>query len=81
MPRPSPTHARDPVLVAFGRAVRDMRAELDVSQEELADNADVDRSYLSSIERGEQNAGLMSMHRIATALGVPLSELVLNARL
>lgn len=81
MPRPSPSHARDPVLVAFGQAIRDMRAELKVSQEELADNADVDRSYLSSIERGEQNAGLMSLHRLAAALGVSLSELVLNARL
>lgn len=81
MPRASPTHAGDPVLVAFGQAVREMRAERRISQEALADLAKVDRSYMSSIERGEQNVGLMSMHRVANALGVPLSELVLNARL
>lgn len=81
MPRASPSHAGHPVLVAFGRAIRDARGEAGISQEELAHLAGVDRSYMSSIERGEQNVGLMSMHRVATALGVSLSELVLNARL
>jgi transcriptional regulator with XRE-family HTH domain len=81
MPRASPSHAGHPVLVAFGQAIRDARAEAGVSQEELAHLAGIDRSYMSSIERGEQNVGLMSMHRVAEALGVPLAELVLNARL
>lgn len=81
MPRASPSHAGHPVLVAFGQAIRDARAEAGVSQEELAHLAGIDRSYMSSIERGEQNVGLMSMHRVADALGVPLAELVLNARL
>jgi transcriptional regulator with XRE-family HTH domain len=81
MPRASPSHAKDPVLLAFGRAIRQARAEAGVSQEELAHLADIDRSYMSSIERGEQNVGLMSMHRVAQALGLPLSALVLDARL
>jgi transcriptional regulator with XRE-family HTH domain len=81
MPRASPSHAGHPVLVAFGRAVREARAETGVSQEELAHRAGVDRSYMSSIERGEQNVGLMSMHRVASALGITLSELILNAQL
>lgn len=81
MPRASPSHARHPVLVAFGRAIKQARAEAGVSQEELAHLAGIDRSYMSSIERGEQNVGLMSMHRVAKALGQPLSALVLNARL
>ena len=81
MPRASPSHAGHPVLVAFGHSVKAARAERGVSQEELAHLAGVDRSYMSSIERGEQNVGLMSMHRVAAALGVTLSELVLNARL
>jgi transcriptional regulator with XRE-family HTH domain len=58
-----------------------MRSESGMSQEELAHRSGVDRSYMSSIERGEQNVGLMSMHRIAEALGVSLAELVLNAKL
>jgi transcriptional regulator with XRE-family HTH domain len=81
MPRSSPSHAGNPVLVSFGRAVRQARLEQGVSQEELAHRAEVDRSYMSSIERGEQNVGLMSMSRVAVALGVALSELVLNAKL
>lgn len=81
MPRASPSHARHPVLVAFGKAIKEARAEADVSQEELAHLAGVDRSYMSSIERGEQNVGLMSMHRVAEALGLPLSALMLNAQL
>jgi transcriptional regulator with XRE-family HTH domain len=81
MPRASPTHAGHPVLVAFGASVREARKERGISQEELAYRSGVDRSYMSSIERGEQNVGLMSMTRVAAALGVTLSELVLNARL
>lgn len=69
------------MLVAFGQAVREARAQAGVSQEDLAHRAGIDRSYMSSIERGEQNVGLMSMSRVAAALGVTLSELVLNARL
>lgn len=81
MPRASPSHAGHAVLVAFGQAVREVRVQVGVSQEELAHRAGIDRSYMSSIERGEQNVGLMSMSRVAAALGVTLSELVLNARL
>jgi transcriptional regulator with XRE-family HTH domain len=69
------------VLVAFGCAIRQARNEAGVSQEELAHRAGIDRSYMSSIERGEQNPGLMSMHRVAEALGLPLSALMLDARL
>lgn len=67
--------------MAFGRAVREARGEVGMSQEELAHRAGIDRSYMSSIERGEQNIGLMSMHRVAEGLGVTLSDLVLIARL
>lgn len=81
MPRPSPSHARDPALVAFGSAVRAARLVQGVSQEELAHLAGVDRSYMSSIERGGQNLGLVVARRIAQALGIALAELMLNAGL
>ncbi len=81
MPRASPSHAGHPVLVAFGQSVRDARRERGISQEELAHLSGVDRSYMSSIERGEQNVGLMSMSRVAAALGITLSELMLDAKL
>ncbi len=81
MPRASPSHSGHPVLVAFGHFVKQPRADRGISQEELAHLAVIDRSYMSSIERGEQNVGLMAMHRVAAALGISLSELVLNSRL
>jgi transcriptional regulator with XRE-family HTH domain len=81
MPRLSPRHAMDPVLVAFGQAVRQARDKAGLSQEELAHRAGIDRSYMSSIERGGQNVGMISAARIAQTLGMSLAELMLEARL
>jgi transcriptional regulator with XRE-family HTH domain len=81
MPRLSPRHAMDPVLVAFGQAVRQARDKAGLSQEELAHRAGIDRSYMSSIERGGQNVGMISAARIARTLGMSLAELMLEARL
>lgn len=80
MPTTSP-NAKEPVLVAFGEAVRAARASAGISQEELAHRSGIDRSYLGAIERGEQNAGLLHLARIADALGIKLGALVVDARL
>jgi transcriptional regulator with XRE-family HTH domain len=58
-------------LVAFGRVIKEKREALDLTQEELADRAAVDRSYMSSIERGVQN--------VATALGTTLADVFSEA--
>lgn len=55
--------------------VRRIRVALGVSQERLAFDAGVDRSYLGGMERGEANPTVDVLERIATTLGVPLSEL------
>jgi len=81
MPAPSPRYARDPVLTAFGMAVRSARLERGISQEELAHLASIDRSYVSSVERGEQNIAIINISRIASALGIAAAELFLDARL
>lgn len=80
MPITSP-HAKDPVLLAFGEAVRQVRSNKGVSQEELALRSGIDRSYLGAIERGEQNAGLLHLARIADALGVRLAAIIEAAQL
>lgn len=80
MPVTSP-FAKDPALLAFGEAVRKARAEQGVSQEELALRSGIDRSYLGAIERGEQNAGLLHLIRIAAALQIPLAALMQSAQL
>jgi len=76
MPAPSPQHAQDPSLVALGAAIRRARKERGISQEELASRSAVDRSYMSSIERGQQNPGIVSVLRIARAMQMNAAELI-----
>ncbi len=58
----------------LGRRVRSLRQTLGISQEELADRADLHRNYVSSVERGERDVGIVALGRLVTALGVSLSE-------
>lgn len=55
--------------------VRRIRVALGISQERLAFDAGVDRSYLGGMERGEANPTVEILERIAVTLDVPLSEL------
>ena len=70
------TGAEQRVLKAFGRAVRKRREELDLSQEKLAELADLHRTYIADIERGTRNVGLINIMRTAEALGITVSELL-----
>lgn len=53
-----------------GRNVRRIRTGRGVSQEELADELGVHRTYMGGVERGERNLTLRSVERLATGLGV-----------
>ena len=59
MAKRSPIFAGDPALVALGAAIRRARTEVGLSQEALAVEADVDRSYMGGVERGEHNLSIM----------------------
>lgn len=72
---------QDPVLLALGSAIRKMRVARGISQENLALLAEVDRSYVGRVERGDNNIAVLTLHRIATALNVNLSELMLEAKI
>jgi len=74
-------HAKNPHLVALGAAIRAVRTQSGVSQEALALLAEVDRSYLGGIERGEVNLALINIVKIAGGLGVSVAELMLEAKL
>ena len=63
----------------FGVAVRRRRHELELSQEEFAEKADVHRTYVSSIELGKVDIGLSVAKKIADALRVSLSKLLKEA--
>lgn len=59
----------------FGKQVRNLRREHDWSQEDLADNSGVHRTYIGAIERGEQNVSIDNIIKLAKALGVSLEQL------
>ncbi|MDR0274838.1 MAG: helix-turn-helix domain-containing protein [Burkholderiaceae bacterium] len=81
MPTPSPRHANHPDLVALGAAIRRVRLERGLSQEELAYRSEIDRAYMSSIERGQQNPGIASILGVARALELTAAQLMAAARL
>ena len=60
----------------FGERVREFRSRLAISQEELADRARLDRTYVSSVERGRRNVGLENICRLALALEVEPGQLL-----
>ena len=60
----------------FGKNVKERRINLHLSQEKLANLADIDRTYLPEIERGVRNVSLNIAEKIAIALDVELSDLI-----
>lgn len=59
----------------LGLKVRNKREAMNLSQEKLAELAQIHRTYISSIERGQQNISLTILIRLADALDVSLEEL------
>ena len=67
------------IAIAFGKAVKLKRTELDMSQEALADEAGLARSFVSGVERGAASASVASVWKIAQALDCLPSDLWLTA--
>ena len=74
--RPKTSYFRDPPLPVFGARVRTLRLAHGWSQEQLAHGAERHFTYVSSIERGERNATLLTVLRLADALAVHPAVLV-----
>jgi transcriptional regulator with XRE-family HTH domain len=60
----------------FGERLRGIRSGKGISQEALAELAGLHRTYVSSVERGERNVTIVTVERLADALGVPMVELI-----
>lgn len=67
---------KDEILVKFGEHVRQIRKKNKLSQEELAFQANVHRTYIGMIERAEKNITLLNIKKIADALKVPINKLM-----
>jgi len=81
MAKPSPTHSGSKQLIALGKAIRELRLESEFSQEALANEIGIDRSYMGGIERGEHNVAIMNLTKIAKTLKIKTSELLAAAGL
>ena len=81
MTRVSAKLDKDQDLVRLGAAVRARRMALPLSQEALADLAEIDRSHMGKIERGERNVTFLNILRIAKAMQCQPSDLLIDAGL
>lgn len=64
------------MLNRLGSRIRELRVKADLTQEQLAERADLHPTYLGGIERGERNLSLKNLDKLAGALQVPLKSLV-----
>ena len=65
----------DGIRIRFGKALRQRRQKLGVSQEAFADMCQLDRTYIGGIERGERNVALVNIEKIAKTLRLTIAEL------
>lgn len=81
MNRVSGKQDKNRYLVRLGEAVRARRKAMELSQEALADYAEIDRSHMGKIERGERNVTFLNIVRIAAAIDCKPSDLLVDAGL
>ena len=68
------------IVRQFAFRLREMRMAKGLSQEALADEAGLHRTYVGSVERGERNISLVNVERLAKALGMTVCELLCGTR-
>ncbi len=69
---------KEEILVKFGQRVRELRLKQNISQEKLAEKANVHRTYIGMIERAEKNITLINIEKIAKALEVNIYDLFID---
>lgn len=68
--------SKSQILSAFGRLIKQRRIKLGISQEELGFRANLDRTYISGLERGVRNPSLTALVSLAGGMGISVSELL-----
>jgi len=69
---------KDDLLLLFGEQLKNFRKERNISQEELAFRAELDRTYISGLECGKRNPTLKILVKLAVSLDMSPSELLKN---
>ena len=62
------------IKILVGKRVKELRNKLGISQEELADLAELDRTYITSVECGRRNISIVNIEKLAIALNISLHE-------
>ena len=62
------------VKLIIGQRIKELRETATMSQKDLSFAADLDRSYIASIENGQRNVSIVNIEKIATALNVTIKE-------
>lgn len=70
-----PSH-KLPARILFGQRLRQARENLSLSQEALAELAEIHRTYVSQVESGKRNIAIDNMERLANAVGKELWEML-----
>ena len=70
------SRSQNSARLVFAAQMRKLRDERELSQEYLAELANLHRTYIGSVERGERNISIDNMERIAMALGVALRDML-----
>lgn len=64
----------------IGTRIKELREQNKLSQKDLAYSADLDRSYIASVENGQRNISIVNIEKVSIALGVALKEFFNNDR-
>lgn len=67
------------IQIKFGKACREYREKMNISQEKFALSIGMDRTYYSSVEAGKRNVSIQNIKKIADGLGINISELMARA--
>ena len=62
------------IKLLLGKRVKELRKKLGITQEELADMTNLDRTYITSVECGKRNISIVNIEKLSRALNVTLSE-------
>ncbi len=67
---------KNKILIKLGKNIREKRKEKVLTQEELAEKADINPKFLGKVERAETNVSLLTLAKICDALGISICELL-----
>lgn len=64
----------DDIRIRYGNRIKELRKEQSISQETLALKANLDRTYIASVEKGKRNIAIINIEKIAQALNCSMAE-------